>query len=228
MSEAAEPDGPPPPPARARVRIWDWPTRAFHWLLVLLVPALWWTAENERIELHVTLGIVASGLILFRLVWGLIGSSTSRFANFLKGPRGILSYLNGRAAHSLGHNPLGGWSVAAMLAALAAQVGLGLFAEDDDGEAWGPLSTWLDGDTAEWVTELHEFNFNVILALIALHIAAILFYALFQRKNLVGPMLTGSGDAPEGTAPMSAAPAWRVLVALGIAGGAAFWLWSRL
>jgi cytochrome b len=214
--------------ARARVRIWDWPTRAFHWLLVLLIPAMWWTAENDRIELHITLGIVTTGLLLFRLLWGAMGSSTARFSNFLKGPRGIVSYLNGRAAHALGHNPLGGWSVAAMLAVLTAQVGLGLFAEDEDGIAWGPLSPLLDGDTVEWVTETHEWLFNVLLALIALHIAAILFYALFKRQNLVGAMITGSGSAPDGAEPMRAAPAWRLALALLVSFGAAYWLWTRL
>jgi cytochrome b len=229
MTRAA-PDSAPLPPdlPRARVRIWDRPTRTFHWLLVLLIPALWWTATYDRIELHVTLGVVAAGLLLFRLIWGLIGSSTARFSNFLKGPRGILSYLNGRSAHALGHNPLGGWSVAAMLALLAAQVGLGLFAEDDDAMAAGPLSLWIEPDTVEWVTETHEWLFYVLLALIALHVAAILFYALGKRRNLIGPMLTGSGSAPEGTAPMQAAPIWRIVLAFSVSAGAAVWLWSRL
>ncbi len=221
---AAEPPSQPP---MQRVRVWDWPTRAFHWLLVLLLPALWWTAENDRIELHVTLGVATAGLLLFRLLWGILGSSTARFSNFLKGPRGVLSYLNGRSAHALGHNPLGGWSVAAMLAVLTAQVSLGLFAEDDDALAAGPLSIWIEPDTAEWVTELHEWLFNPILALIALHVAAILVYAV-KRRNLVGPMLTGSGAAPQGTAPMQPAPAWRLLLALLLSAGVTWWLWSRL
>lgn len=213
---------------RSRVRIWDWPTRVFHWLLVALIPALWWTAENERTDLHVTLGLVMLGLLVFRLIWGVIGSSTARFANFLKGPRGIVGYLNGRAASVVGHNPMGGWSVAAMLALLCLQVGLGLFASDEDGLVMGPLSLWLDIDTVEWVTELHETLFWVLLALIALHVAAILFYALAKRRNLVGPMLTGRGEAPEGTAPMSPAPAWRLILALAAAAGLAGWLWTRL
>jgi cytochrome b len=188
---------------------------------------LWWTAEYDWIELHITLGLVAFALILFRLIWGLIGSSTARFSNFLKGPRGILSYLNGRAVHALGHNPLGGWSVAAMLSLLTAQVTLGLFASDEDGLYAGPLSLWLDSDTVEWATELHEWLFNAILALIALHVAAILFYAA-RRKNLVTPMLTGSGNGPEGAAPMTPAPAWRAVLALGIAGAGTAWLWIQL
>lgn len=210
---------------QARVRVWDWPTRAFHWLLVLLIPGLWWTAEYDRIELHITFGLLAFALILFRLMWGLIGSSTARFANFLKGPRGVLSYLNGSAAHALGHNPLGGWSVAAMLALLAAQVSLGLFASDEDGLYTGPLSLWVESDTVEWVTEWHEWLFWVILALIALHVAAILYYAV-RRNNLVTPMLTGARAAPEGTAPMTPAPAWRTVLAIGLAAAVTAWLWT--
>ena len=222
MSEAAQAQPP------ARVRIWDWPTRVFHWLLVPLIPALWWTAENDRIELHVTLGVGMGGLVLFRLIWGVIGSSTARFSNFLKGPRGIVSYLNGSAAHALGHNPLGGWSVAAMLALLTAQVGLGLFASDEDGLVMGPLSLWIGADSVEWVTELHGTMFWVLVAMIALHVAAIAFYAVMRRRNLVGPMLTGRGEAPEAAAPMEVAPAWRIVLALTLAAGVAYWLWARL
>ncbi len=229
MSKAVEAEAPtdaPPPPER--VRIWDGPTRIFHWLLVLMIPALWWTAKNDRIEIHVMLGVIMAGLLLFRLIWGLIGSSTARFANFLKGPRAIISYLNGRAVEVLGHNPIGGWSVFAMIAVLMVQVGLGLFAEDNDGLAAGPLSIWLDADTVETITDLHEFMFNVLLALIGLHLAAILFYALVKRRNLIGPMIAGRGSAPGGVEPMRGAPVWRLVVALLIAGGVAWWLWARL
>jgi cytochrome b len=221
-----EPEGAPPP--RPRVRIWDWPTRAFHWLLVLLIPAMWWTAENDQAELHVLLGLGAFALILFRLLWGLMGSSTARFASFIRGPRGVISYLSGRAAKVVGHNPLGGLSVVAMLALLTVQVGLGLFASDEDGEVFGPLSLWLDEGKVETITELHETLFNVLLVVIALHIAAILYYALVQRKNLVVPMLTGRGDASEGVEGMRGAPAWRLAVTLAITLGATAWLWTQL
>ncbi|WP_166041795.1 cytochrome b/b6 domain-containing protein [Sphingosinicella sp. YJ22] len=223
-----EPDAAPGALQRPRVRIWDWPTRAFHWLLVLLIPALWWTAENDQAEIHVLLGLGAFALILFRLLWGLMGSSTARFASFIRGPRAVMSYLNGHAAKVVGHNPLGGLSVAAMLALLTVQAGLGLFATDDDGEVFGPLSLWLDEDMVETITELHETLFNVLLVFIALHIAAILYYALVQRKNLVGPMLTGRGGAPEGVEEMRGAPAWRLAVAALVTLGATAWLWTQL
>jgi cytochrome b len=210
-----------------RVRIWDWPTRIFHWSIVALIPALWWTAENGRIELHMQLGLVMLALVLFRLIWGLIGSSTARFSNFLKGPRGVVSYLNGRAAHAVGHNPLGGWSVALMLLVLGAQVGLGLFATNEDGDLFGPLALLVSGETSETLTERHETLFNILLGLILLHLLAIAVYAA-KLQNLVGPMLTGSGELPSGTAPMRAAPLWRLALAVALAAGAALWLWARL
>jgi cytochrome b len=211
-----------------RVRIWDWPTRAFHWAIVLLIPAMWWTAENDRIALHMQLGLVMLALVLFRIIWGLIGSSTARFGNFLKSPRGVVSYLNGRAAQAIGHNPLGGLSVAAMLLVLAMQVGLGLFASNEDGDLFGPLALMVSGDTSETLTDRHETMFNILLALIALHIAAILFYALVRRRNLIGAMLTGRGNAPEGVKEMRGAPIWRLAIAVAISMGTAAWLWTRL
>lgn len=211
-----------------RVAIWDGPTRLFHWLIVLAVPAMWWTAKTDQMALHVTLGLTVLALLLFRLIWGLIGSSTARFANFLKGPRGVKSYLNGAAVESLGHNPLGGWSVAILLAALTAQVGLGLFAEDNDGLIAGPLSSWVSANTAERLTDLHKLMFYVLLALIALHVAAILYYAIAKRRNLVGPMITGHGAAPDGAEPLRKASFLRIALVLIVSAGVAFWLWSKL
>lgn len=208
-----------------RVRVWDLPTRLFHWTLVLLIPALYGTATSDRIELHVTLGLVMLGLVLFRLFWGLIGSSTARFGNFLKGPRGVVSYLNGSAAHGVGHNPLGGWSVVLLLAVLSAQVGLGLFASDEDGLVAGPLAYLVDIETSETLTERHKTMFNVLLALIIVHLLAIVVYAA-QLQNLVGPMLSGSADAPVGTAAMVGAKRWRLGLALVLATGVAGGLWT--
>lgn len=223
MSESAQAE-----PPRQCIRIWDGPTRIFHWALVLLIPAMWWTAENEQIALHVTLGLVVVALLIFRLIWGLIGSSTARFAGFLKGPRGIADYLTGGAAHTAGHNPLGGWSVAAMLIVLIVQVGLGLFAEDNDGLAAGPLSSLVSAQTAETLTDRHEFMFNVLLALIALHLLAILYYTVIKRRDLIGPMVTGSGNAPEGTTPVRTVSVMRIAFALIVSVGVAVYLWRQL
>ena len=207
-----------------RIAIWDRPTRIFHWALVLLIPFMWWTAEQELLELHRLGGYTILGLLLFRFFWGLFGSSTARFAGFVRGPRAVFAYLRGRWAHAAGHSPVGALSVLAMLAALSAQVGLGLFASDEDGLETGPLAHLVSIDLSEEITELHEDNFDLILVLIGLHVAAILFYAIVKRKNLVGPMITGSGEAPEGTAAMTHAPAWRFYVAATLAAAATLWV----
>ena len=207
-----------------RVRIWDAPTRLFHWALAVLIPLQWWTAERDMMELHILLGLVVLGLLLFRLIWGLIGSPTARFANFVKGPRGIVSYLNGRAAHVPGHNPLGALSVVAMLALLSVHVGLGLVASDEDGLYSGPLAHLVDSELSEEAAELHESSFDALLVLIGLHVAAILFYALVRRRNLVGPMITGRGEAEAGAVGNPPVPIWRFLLAAVTAAAIAWWI----
>lgn len=211
-----------------RIAIWDLPTRAFHWLVVLLVPLQWWTAEEEMMDLHILLGQVMLGLILFRLIWGLIGSSTARFSGFVRGPRRILTYLRGSEKAGVGHNPLGALSVIALLALLAVQVGLGLFASDEDGLYQGPLSHHVSLDASETLAERHETMFDVLLVFIGLHLAAILFYLLVKRDNLVGPMVSGGRASREEEVPMVAAPAWRFLLAAGAALALTLWIASGL
>ena len=209
-----------------RVRIWDAPTRLFHWAIVVLVALQWWTAEEERIELHVTLGLATLGLLLFRLTWGVVGGSTARFASFVRGPRAIFAYLRGRAGYVLGHNPLGALSVIGLLGALAAQVGLGLFASDEDGLYGGPFAHLIDPDLSEEIAELHEDLFDVLLVLIGLHVAAIVYYAWVKRDDLVTPMITGRREVPAGVEGLRAAPAWRPAVAALSAAALATWIAS--
>jgi cytochrome b len=205
--------------AAPKVRVWDLPVRLFHWSLVLLVPALWWTAEDKRMDLHILLGEIMLGLILFRLLWGLLGSSTVRFSRFVKGPGAVLRYLRG-GGRALGHNPLGGWSVVLMLLALSVQVGLGLFASDEDGIYAGPLARHMpDLDSAHALAERHETVFWVIVALIALHVLAILYYLLVKRDDLVTPMVTGRGRADASGEALVPAPLWRFLLAAALAVG---------
>jgi cytochrome b len=200
------------------VAVWDWPVRIVHWAIVLLIAFAWWTAEEEMVDWHYRAGMAVLGLLVFRIVWGFIGSSTARFSSFVRGPRGILSYLRGRSGYVLGHNPLGALSVLALLAMIAAEVGLGLFASDEDGLMSGPFASLVSDDLSERLTDLHHDLFDYLLVLIGLHVAAILFYLLVKRDNLVGPMIVGRRSAPAGTEPMAAAPLWRFLVAAGIAG----------
>jgi cytochrome b len=201
----------------SRIAVWDLPTRAFHWLIVLLVPALWWTGEEHMHDLHLLLGEVALGLILFRLIWGLIGSSTARFAGFVRGPGAILAYLRGARPAGVGHNPLGALSVLALLFLLANAVGLGLFAIDEDGHAPGPLSHLVSYDSARILAERHEQVFWILVGFVGLHVAAILYYLVVRRDNLVTPMVTGARAAAQGEAPMIAAPAWRFAIAASLA-----------
>ena len=126
--------------ARA-VKVWDIPTRLFHWLLVALFAFSWWSAENDEMAWHYRSGIVLVSLLVFRVIWGFVGGSTARFARFVKSPGKVLAYLRQQdAAPPLGHNPVGGYSVVALLLALIVQTGTGLFATDIDGLESGPLS----------------------------------------------------------------------------------------
>jgi cytochrome b len=202
-----------------KVRIWDLPTRLFHWAIVLLVPALWATHLLDQMDLHILLGEAMLGLVLFRLIWGVIGGSTARFGNFVRGPMSVVRYLRGKAPGGFGHNPLGGWSVLAMLLLLGVQAGLGLFASDEDNLYSGPLSRHVTEETSHILRDRHETLFYILLAFIALHLGAILFHLLVKRDNLVTPMVTGRRAAAPGGPEMIGAPLWRFLLAAALAAG---------
>ena len=156
----------------------------------------------------------------------MFGSSTARFSQFVRGPRTIADYLRGRSAASIGHNPLGALSVLLLLGLMIIEVGFGLFTQDVDGIEAGPLAQYVSYETADWAREWHELLFNVIVGVVALHVAAILFYLVVKRDNLVGPMITGRKrfDAPV-TAPRMASAA---NAAVGILLSAAIaWLVSK-
>ncbi|MFA7588358.1 MAG: cytochrome b/b6 domain-containing protein [Novosphingobium sp.] len=207
------------------VPIWDLPVRLVHWSLPVLLGLLWWSAETHRLDLHLTLGVVMLGLVAFRLIWGLVGSSTARFAAFVRGPGAIIDYLRkGSATPVMGHNPLGALSVIVLLGLLVLQVSLGLVAQDTDGLFSGPLNHQVSYDTAEAATEIHEVVFNVILATVVLHLAAIAWYRLVRRNDLVRPMLTGRKALPEGVPAPRMAPTWLALVCALLATLFAVWM----
>lgn len=208
-----------------RIRVWDLPVRICHWGFAVLIPAMWWTAENSEMGWHKRLGIMLLALLAFRIMWGFFGSSTARFSQFLKGPAAVISYLRGRTYREIGHNPAGGWSAFALLLVLSVQVVSGLFSGDIYDGATGPLNEHVRIGTAGQLTDLHESLFNVVLALTALHLAAIAFYALFKKDNLVPPMLSGAKQGPAGMAGMVAAPAWRAALAALLSGALAYWVW---
>jgi cytochrome b len=211
-----------------RVRVWDIPTRLVHWAFALLIPYAWWTATHDQLERHRLVGYILLGLILFRLIWGFAGSAPSRFADFLRGPGGVLRYLRGESGPARpGHNPIGGWSVVAMLLAILAQIVLGLFAIDEDGLESGPLSDRLDFDTSRALALIHHKLFWVIVALIALHICAILFY-LVRGRNLTAAMVTGSARSEADTEAPAIAPLWRAVPAAAVAAALAWFVASGL
>lgn len=195
-----------------------------HWALVFLVAFSWWSAENRDLSFdmmtyHRWSGYAVLGVLVFRLYWGVVGASTARFSDFVKGPRAIAHYLGGKAEPALGHNPLGALSIVAMLVLLIAQVGSGLFAVDIDGMESGPLSAYVSFEQGRVAAEAHELSFNALLALIALHVLVIAFYLAAKRTNLIGPMLTGRKTFPPSVDLMARfAPAWRILPGLALAG----------
>lgn len=176
-------------------RIWDLPVRVFHWLLVALITFSWWSGENHQMEWHRLSGYGILALLVFRIWWGFTGSRTAQFSQFVRGPSAVMAYarnLFSRSGHvAEGHNPLGGWSVIAMLFVLVVMVTAGLFAVDVDGLESGPLADFISFDQGRTAAEIHETVFNVIMVLVIIHVAAIAFYFAFKRLNLVRPMITG-------------------------------------
>ena len=177
-----------------RVRVWDLPTRVFHWALALCIAGLVITGSlgGNAMVWHFRMGHTVLALLIFRFVWGLIGGRWSCFASFIFSPRSVLNYLKGKgsAAHSVGHTPTGAGSVFALLTVLMAQVGSGLISDDEIAFA-GPLTRFVAGASVNLATNYHK-NIGkwIILALVVLHVAAILFY-LWRKQNLIAPMLHG-------------------------------------
>lgn len=197
--------------------VWDLPVRLVHWLLAALITFSWWSVHNHHTDWHIWSGCAILTLLIFRLLWGIVGSSTARFANFVRGPRSVLADLKGRWT-GIGHTPLGALSVVAMFLAVAVQVGLGLISQDEDGIYAGPLARLVSSDTSDTARDIHELWFKVILALIVLHVAAILFYRL-RGKHLTKPMITGRAILDPGTQPMRQGKWWAALICLAIAIG---------
>lgn len=178
------------------MRVWDAPTRLFHWALVVLIALQYATGEFHLLDMrwHFWFGYATLALVLFRVAWGCVGSQTSRFVEFVRGPRAVARYLRAQFSAnpqiSIGHNPLGGWSVLALLASIAVQIGSGLFASDEI-DTDGPLVGLVSSRTVKWMTHLHGWNQNLLLVLIAAHVAAVLFYLLVRQENLILPLLSG-------------------------------------
>jgi cytochrome b len=184
------------------VRVWDLPTRLFHWLLVCLVAISITTAMIGGLAMpyHEGCGVAILVLVLFRVMWGFMGGTQSRFTAFIRGPQEVLRYaralLENNAKRYIGHNPLGGWSIIAMLTALGVQAGTGLFANDDI-LTEGPLAHWVSKAISDSLTRIHLINKVVLMGLVVVHVSAVVFYLVMKRENLVTPMLTGCKRWPQ-------------------------------
>jgi cytochrome b len=210
------------PLSRAPEPVWDLPVRLVHWLIVGLIVFSWWSVHNHHTDWHIWSGCAVLTLLIFRLLWGFVGSSTAQFATFVRGPRVVRDYLRGNW-RGIGHNPLGALSVLVLFAALAVQVGLGLISEDEDGIYTGPLSSLVSIDTSDKARHFHELGFNLILGLVALHVAAIVFYR-FRGQHLTKPMITGKAVLDPGTEPMRPGKWWVALICLAVGIAVTRWI----
>nr|WP_201063189.1 cytochrome b/b6 domain-containing protein [Thiorhodovibrio winogradskyi] len=210
------------------IRVWDAPTRLFHWSLALLVLAAFLTGlqGGNWMVWHERAGLAILALLVFRLVWGVVGSTYARFAEFLPTPARVLAYVRG-GWHGLGHNPLGALSVFALLGVLLFQVLTGLFANDDIAFD-GPLFALVSKGLSNSLAGLHRQAIWLIGGLIGLHVAAALFYTLVRRHNIIRPMVTGVKQVDAGSDADWAQPARggglpALLLALALA-GAVVWV----
>ena len=186
-----------------RIRVWDLPTRLFHWTLVALVVVLVTTGKigGEAMKWHFWAGYAVLTLVIYRIVWGFVGSTTARFADFVRGPMAGLHHLREtlgkEPSRDVGHNAVGGWMVVALLLALLVQVGSGLFASDTDmGLVAGPLSKLASDPWIDRLTRLHHFWINLLYLMAALHVLAALMYLVVKRQNLIAAMIHGTKPWP--------------------------------
>ena len=199
------------PPAHP---IWDIPTRLFHWSLVICFVLAWWSAEFERYDIHEVTGKIMIVLLLTRIVWGFVGSAHSRFSDFVAGPSSVRAYLGGQPSLTPGHNPLGGWSVLALLSLLLMQAISGLFNSDDILFS-GPLYYAAPQSLQDLMGVVHEWVFDLLLGLVALHILAVLYHQFWLKKQLIQPMLVGTAADREGRkAPVRSWKAALIAIAL--------------
>ena len=162
---------------------------------MVLIALLWWTADNGQMDNHRLAGYGVLALIVFRLYWGFAGSNTARFSHFIKSPNSTWQYAQSltkpKQISKIGHNPLGGYSVVLLLSLLIAQVGLGLFAIDVDGWEAGPLNHYISFEAGRLCATWHEYIFNMLLAWIVLHVAAVMYYVFYRKQNIIKAMFTG-------------------------------------
>jgi cytochrome b len=197
------------PAELAPVRVWDPYVRLFHWLLVIGIAGSWITGENGWMETHYQIGLCVGWLVIFRILWGFVGSPTARFAHFIKGPGAVFAYLKTviarKPSHAFGHNAGGGLMVLVLLLAVGIQAFAGLF-NTDDVLFDGPLYDNAPESVTDLAGFVHAWLFDILLALIALHVLVVALYFLWKRENLVRAMVTGRAFLPKGHGPNGIGP----------------------
>ena len=209
--------------------IWDLPLRIFHWSFAVTILASWYTAEQgaDLVEIHIQLGFVALALIVFRVLWGLIGPKHARFSQFVPSPKALFAYLRKSKTDKTtpGHNPLGAMMVILMIVLISAQAISGLFINDDvfsSGPYYGSISNELE----KIMRFLHHNTFDFMIAAIGLHLAAVAYYWRVKKQNLVLPMITGKKSAEQVKA-VDAIPHSKIILACLVAAccvGFIYWL----
>ena len=210
------------------VPMWDLPVRLFHWAFVVFFATSWISGQMGERDLHYQSGMVLLGLVVFRLIWGLVGSPTARFSHFLRWPHAAIRYLRHGflqrlPSYSHGHNAAGGLMVLALIILVGLQAVSGMSSTDDvlfEGPLYGRWPDWL-GSLLE---SIHEPLANVLLGLALLHIVVIGLYRWFKREDLVRAIIIGRARLPRSIARMAeqsgstkGAPLWRALVCAVIA-----------
>jgi cytochrome b len=206
-----------------QVEVWDLPTRVFHWALVAAIIGSVTTVQLHWMAWHARFGYAILTLVIWRVLWGFLGSENARFAHFLKGPGAVLAHLGHLVARrpdcETSHNPLGGWAVIALLALVAVQAATGLFANDDI-LFRGPLAATVGKAMSDRITGWHYRIKDLLLVMIALHLAAAILYRLWPRHRLVEAMVTGRKTLPHDVPPPRLAGVGRALVLLALSAAA--------
>jgi cytochrome b len=200
--------------------VWDLPVRVFHWLMVLCLVGVVATQDSERWRLfHVAFGSTMTGLVVFRLLWGMAGSHHARFSNFLAGPRAVVAYakdfIAGKPAHFVGHNPLGALAIVAMLGLVVVLGATGYLTYNE-----------LAGD---WVAEVHEGAADLLFAVVAIHVGGVAISSWQHRENLTRAMVTGKKAVPTEAFDLESSQShsnkgWVALIM--VLGIAAYWWWQ--
>jgi cytochrome b len=206
------------------VRVWDLPVRLFHWLIVVLVAAAYATWRLNWMVWHGWIGDLTLALVLFRLLWGFFGSETARFSHFLTSPRIAFQHLKyiflREPDRQVGHNPAGGWMVLLLLALLLAEALTGIYVANDIADV-GPLTAIVPAPAADAIDASHAIIWDVLLAVIAVHVLAIAGYAAVKGQDLVRPLITGTKTMPEPVTAPRMASAARAAILFAVSAAAA-------